>query len=282
MDVIRITLRSDLCAGNGESRGNAVDIDIVLTADGLPRIPARRLKGCLRAAAEELAALGDETAAYTAELFGDKAGRQGCLWVGDAALPQEAAFTAWLKQNPAWADHSRVEQLYTDVRGQTRLQDGVADDGSLRFTRVLGQYDPLDKAKALVFEAPVRLENASHEAMCLLEHCCAATRHIGTHRNRGLGNVRLTYIPGTDTPTAPQKPPLPDADTVTLTYHVQLKTPLTLPGCGKQLTAIPARSIIGCLAGAYLRQGTAADDAFRRRRSLAGRFPTRPRWRWST
>lgn len=264
MDVIRITLRSDLCAGNGESRGNAVDIDIVLTADGLPRIPARRLKGCLRAAAEELAALGDETAAYTAELFGDKAGRQGCLWVGDAALPQEAAFTAWLKQNPAWADHSRVEQLYTDVRGQTRLQDGVADDGSLRFTRVLGQYDPLDKAKALVFEAPVRLENASHEAMCLLEHCCAATRHIGTHRNRGLGNVRLTYIPGTDTPTAPQKPPLPDADTVTLTYHVQLKTPLTLPGCGKQLTAIPARSIIGCLAGAYLRQGTAADDAFRR------------------
>lgn len=49
MDVIRITLHSDLCAGNGESRGNAVDTDIVLTAAGLPRIPARRLKGCLRA-----------------------------------------------------------------------------------------------------------------------------------------------------------------------------------------------------------------------------------------
>lgn len=42
MDVIRITLHSDLCAGNGESRGNAVDTDIVLTAAGLPRIPARR------------------------------------------------------------------------------------------------------------------------------------------------------------------------------------------------------------------------------------------------
>ena len=45
MDVIRITLHSDLCAGNGESRGNAVDTDIVLTAAGLPRIPARRLNG---------------------------------------------------------------------------------------------------------------------------------------------------------------------------------------------------------------------------------------------
>lgn len=56
---------------------------------------------------------------------------------------------------------------------------------------------------------------------------------------------------------------LPDAGMVTLTYHVQLKMPLTLPGCGEQLTAIPARSVIGCLAGAYLRQGTAADAAFR-------------------
>lgn len=71
-----------------------------------------------------------------------------------------------------------MEQLYTDVRGQTRLKDGVADDGSLRFTRVLGQYDPLDKTKALVFEASVRLENASPEAVRLLEHCCAATRHM--------------------------------------------------------------------------------------------------------
>ena len=76
MDVIRITLHSDLCVGNGESRGNAVDTDIVLTAAGLPRIPARRLKGCLRAAAGELAALGDEAAAYTAELFG----KASCGW----------------------------------------------------------------------------------------------------------------------------------------------------------------------------------------------------------
>lgn len=81
MDVIRITLHSDLCAGNGESRGNAVDTDIVLTAAGLPRIPARRLKGCLRAAAGELAALGDEAAAYTAELFAIKwAVKAACGW----------------------------------------------------------------------------------------------------------------------------------------------------------------------------------------------------------
>ena len=67
MDRIRITLRSDLCAGNGESRGNTVDTDPVLTPCGLPRIPARRLKGCLRAAAAQLAELGDPAAACTAD-----------------------------------------------------------------------------------------------------------------------------------------------------------------------------------------------------------------------
>lgn len=263
MDRIRITLRSDLCAGNGESRGNSVDTDLVLTPCGLPRIPARRLKGCLRAAAAQLAELGDASAACTAELFGDKNGRAGCLWVGDAALPQEAAFTAWLKQDPAGSDPHRVAQLYTDVRGQTRLQDGVAQDGSLRFTRVLRRYDPLDPGWELVFEAPVRLESPTPEAVRLLEHCCAATRHIGTNRNRGLGNVRMVYLPGSEAPAAPPLPALPDTDTVTLHYRVRLKTPLTLPGCGEQLTAIPARSVIGCLAGAYLRKGHAGDTAFR-------------------
>ena len=56
MDVIRITLRSDLCAGNGESRGNAVDIDIVLTADGLP-VTAAEYRAVYRRGAGRLAAL---------------------------------------------------------------------------------------------------------------------------------------------------------------------------------------------------------------------------------
>ena len=44
MDVIRITLRSDLCAGNGESRGNAVDIDIVLDILSIPACRGMKVK----------------------------------------------------------------------------------------------------------------------------------------------------------------------------------------------------------------------------------------------
>ena len=220
----RFTQLSPLRLSGGKN--DRTDNDLMLNSRGLPMIPGSALAGVLR---------GRLTREEANLLFGrDTVGdamTESAVLVGDAALPQEAAFTAWLKQNPAWADHSRVEQLYTDVRGQTRLKDGVADDGSLRFTRVLGQYDPLDKTKALVFEASVRLENASPEAVRLLEHCCAATRHMGTHRNRGLGNVRLAYIRGAGKPAAPQNPALPDAGMVTLTYHVQLKMPLTLPGC---------------------------------------------------
>ena len=54
MEYLKITLLSDLCVGNGESIGNAVDADVCMDRVGLPYIPARRLKGCLKQAALEL------------------------------------------------------------------------------------------------------------------------------------------------------------------------------------------------------------------------------------
>ena len=47
-----ITLKSDLCVGSGYSYAGIIDSDICYDALGLPYIPARRLKGCLREAAE--------------------------------------------------------------------------------------------------------------------------------------------------------------------------------------------------------------------------------------
>ena len=47
-----ITLKSDLCAGSGYSYAGIIDNDICYDAFGIPYIAARRLKGCLREAAE--------------------------------------------------------------------------------------------------------------------------------------------------------------------------------------------------------------------------------------
>ncbi len=49
---IRITLKSDLCAGSGYSYAGIVDSDACYDTCGLPYIPAKRLKGCLREAAK--------------------------------------------------------------------------------------------------------------------------------------------------------------------------------------------------------------------------------------
>ena len=54
MKQLVITLRSDLCPGNGESLGNRVDAEICTDAVGLPVLPARRLKGVLRQSADFL------------------------------------------------------------------------------------------------------------------------------------------------------------------------------------------------------------------------------------
>lgn len=62
MEYLKITLLSDLCVGNGESIGNAVDADVCMDRVGLPYIPARRLKGCLKQAALELEQMGYEGA----------------------------------------------------------------------------------------------------------------------------------------------------------------------------------------------------------------------------
>ena len=47
-----ITLKSDLCLGSGYSYAGIIDSDICYDAYGIPYIAAKRIKGCLREAAE--------------------------------------------------------------------------------------------------------------------------------------------------------------------------------------------------------------------------------------
>lgn len=49
---IRIELLSDLCAADGNGYNSSVDVDVCHDDCGLPYIPAKRLKGCLRECAQ--------------------------------------------------------------------------------------------------------------------------------------------------------------------------------------------------------------------------------------
>lgn len=278
MLYLKIRLRSDLCAGSGESFGNVIDSDICMDESGLPYIPARRIKGCLRQAATDLQQYSGDTADYTEQitrLFGEAYTDEGCLSIQNAYLEGTSELKHWLRY--AVPDILKPEalpgniiDLFTCVRGQTKMKDGVKDDNSLRFTRVMNQYSPLQPGKECELFAPISLNSSSQEDRNFLELCCKAFRHMGSSRNRGLGNVVVTLVERELSQEAETiqtdlslLTTMKESELVCITYQLNLDAPIALQGCGEQLTAIPAASVIGCLAGQYLRQGSAEDEAFR-------------------
>ncbi|HJB35725.1 MAG TPA: hypothetical protein H9775_14535 [Candidatus Blautia merdipullorum] len=301
MEYLKIVLRSDLCAGNGESVGNAVDTDVCMDEAGLPYIPARRLKGCLKQSARDMEKMEyPEASEKTRRIFGDAYGNEGCLFLQDAVMRGAETIREFLtKKIPAddrniekcegaipdivkrMAHPANVGRMFSRVRGQTKLEDGVKVDNSLRFTRVISHYDPFDlkNSKEMEFYAPLYLNTEDSTLRDFLIDCCKATRHIGTSRNRGLGNVKIMVWNDDSTADDSSKEEIPEEyeipekfektlkemnseDKVKISYHISLDAPVTLPGCGELNTSIPARSVIGCLAGNYLRTGNADDKFF--------------------
>ncbi len=270
MPYLKITLQSDLCAGSGESFGNRVDTDVCLDAFGLPIIPARRIKGCLREVAQMLCeTVPDRISARNIDdIFGAPNTETAALQCSDAFLADAVAIKAGLSAlapsdllHPL-AQPAAVSALFTSVRAQTALDKGtgVAKDGSLRFTRVVCQKNPRTPAKNQVFYAPIALREVHYPTMQML---CKALRHLGMHQTRGLGAVQCEFCEG-DVPNATPKikPPVqPAIGEVTLQYQIRLDASLSLYEGELLSTAIPASSVIGCLAQYYL-ETVIRDDSF--------------------
>ena len=298
MDYIKIRLESDMCAASGESSGNMVDSDICINSCGLPYIPARRIKGCLRSAAEELTAMGFKKAAIENIdiLFGNAHGVEGLLHVMDGNMKGADVMSHYLhqvKKGKAGSEFVRknagmvcVENIFTDVLGQTRLQDGVKVDNTLRFTRVLNQYDPLtgivdntQGEEKLEFIAPVKLnvfsedpENKEAELYELLEASCKTLRHMGLNRNRGLGNVTVEFVreheeenPGkidiNKRLDEIEQLDLEEEDKIEIQWSISMDAPVSIPSANGYETSVPGRSVIGCMAGEYLKEHL-ADEVF--------------------
>ena len=193
---IHIKFVSETAPGSGNDDAGLVDRDVTLSRAGLPILPARRLKGCLREAAldvvEAAAQVGGVTTLSRTNLdmlFGKQGGLDGVLHLVDAHLPEAPALEEWL----AWANSKSAQHfttasvgaVYTGTRSQTAIdtRTGAARTNTLRTTRVIQRGVEL---VARVGPAPY-----SDELRDFLAVACAALRHIGLARNRGLGNVRV-------------------------------------------------------------------------------------------
>ena len=258
---MQIQLYSDLCAGTGKGFAAVIDNDTAIDELGLPYIPARRLKGCLR----EIAAMymsQDELDA----IFGKSGeGHGGCLTIGDARLCGYQEMAEDIQKNSL--SHEEVTNLFCKVISQTEIDDETASakDNSLRFTRVVDCLSPFDKDERLVFECEIACpgyeEKPEGQNRSPLEKLVTRLHHIGYRRNRGLGAVRCTLVPDPVNNQSPgegfeqQISKLEDNRVYKLTYTIRLESDLILPsnGAAQTMDYIPGTSILGALAGSFVK-----------------------------
>lgn len=69
----------------------------------------------------------------------------------------------------AYASQQEILNQFTQIKAQTSIdENGVADDNTLRYTRVVKQYSPITN-KPLVFETEITLTQATTDLEEILE-----------------------------------------------------------------------------------------------------------------
>lgn len=240
-----IELTSDMCVSDGGVYNSSIDTDICYDNYGFPFIPAKRIKGCLRESAQELADWGMEISED--KLFG-KAGdavNAGAVRLGNA-YPENIAE---MRDEITKADGhiiyhpQNVLRQFSYLRTQTAIDadNGVADPHSLRTMRVA--------KKGMVFEAEL---DAPAELMEDITACCKATRHMGIARTRGLGEVKITVSEVSGQIEKATCAPLVSG-AVRLDYRLHLKEPVICKsvagGESVSLDFIEGGKVLGLIAG---------------------------------
>ena len=270
---IKITLLSDLCVSSGYSFAGMVDSDICYDDCGLPYIPAKRLKGCIRETLEQYlyAKYPDSADRLCGEAGDDK---PGAFTIANAYPDKYGALRdAILRARSAasrrkYYHTQRILGRFTHVLGQTRLEEGVAKNNSLRYTRVVNCISPLGEEN-MVFYADV---TCKEELLPVLEDAVRGTRHIGLKRNRGFGVVRCEWVEsGADTPagknTQGKKNMLCTVSKngkTTIYWRLTNAAPLMLSKTVEDTSEnhISGSAVRGALAARYLEnEGSAAADS---------------------
>ena len=260
---ICITLKSDLCAASGDGFSLSIDTDICADRYGLPFIPSRRLKGCLREAAVYI---GCDHIDSIFGVSGDVV--SGSLRVNDARLEGYESLKAQAEQSGYSAE--KVLGLFTSVKASTAIENDTAKENSLRFTRVVNHYTPFDKSE-MVFVSEIEYAEGDEEH---IKNYCAALRNIGYKRTRGYGSVRCLFEPANE--VQPLTADIPDDDgEYELSLTVRLNSPAMFAGknSNETLDYIPGSAVLGAFAAGYLNGGGDSDDFDRLFLSGAVSFP---------
>ena len=196
---IELRLLSDTCAASGLGAFGGVDTDITIDEYGLPIIPAKRLKGCLREEGLEIVSVLPESENVFNKLFG-KAGDAlpGLLYISDGELKNAETLKYEIKSGPL--SPKQVTELFTSLRtGMAMYGDGIirqSDDNTLRTMRVMNKS--FGSNENTFYFSVKELDNDSAE---FLKKCCQSLRGVGSARTRGLGEINCRLIDSHDEKT---------------------------------------------------------------------------------
>ena len=241
--LMKIELKSDLCAGVGKHYAAILNSDTALDEYGLPYIPSRRLKGCMREAAELIKIPDLE------KIFGVRGkSESGSLKINNAVIENYNETIKSLRENNIF--HSEVTDLFCYTRQETAIESktSTAKDKSLRFIRVVNRDYP-NSSDPMCFYAPVSFDEKDYKN---ITDICKALRNIGYHRNRGLGAVECSLIDYPDKEFYVDYP-FEDDKEYELRYGVYLDGDMMLPASDSSHTLdyIPGTSVLGALAAKY-------------------------------
>lgn len=255
---LEMELLSDLCSASGENSSGIVDIDICFDELGLPYIPAKRIKGCLREAALELLECKNDENGFELidKIFGKSGDMEGGeLYIGNGYLENYDELRKGIisakedKKLEKIFNRQRIQDNYTRIRVQTSIDDNTktAKENSLRVTRVI------NKGNKFYFEVKIDDE----EEQDLLKEACKVLRSIGLRRTRGFGEVSLSLI---DSENASNfKISNKAASTYsTVKLKLRLESPLLISGGSNSINItesyIPGSAFLGYFANRFIKK----------------------------
>lgn len=209
--ILKIELLSDAIFSGGESIVSISDIDVLYDDYKVPYYKGKSIKGNIRECADiivknqkeydfELAQKNQES---IVTLFGKKYYKdgsddqfkyrddqtQGILKFENASLDENIKQNLMYLVDKGELKKEEIISSLTDIRYATRIdrKTGTAKKTSLRSMRVLN--------KGIVFYANIYSERElKDEELGLLICAVKMTRHLGTLRSRGKGEVRCTLL----------------------------------------------------------------------------------------
>lgn len=209
--TLKIKLLSDTIFSGGESIVSISDIDELYDEYKIPYYKGKSIKGNIRESADLIVKnqkafnekKSDENREIVRTLFGkifDNTNEkkesymddqtQGILKFENASLEDDIKENLkYLVDNDIISKEEVINSL-TDIRYATKIdrKTGTAQDKSLRSMRVLN--------KDIIFTSNIYSERElTKDELALLVCAVKTTRHLGTLRSRGKGNVECTLIP---------------------------------------------------------------------------------------